>query len=136
MGQTWDTQIEIAKKVVLLNIILGIFGFFIFSPWIDFARGLVFGTAIAILNFRLLALTVEKSVLMEPDKAKIYAGTRYVIRYLINAVVLIVSLKADYINPLGTIIGLISIKFVVLRVGLFNDKSFFKKIFTKRKEEN
>lgn len=136
MGQTWGIQVKIAKGVLLLNTAIAVFGFFIFKPWVPFLKGLIFGTIIAILNFRLLALTTEKAVKMPPHKAQVYAGTRYAIRYLINAIVLIISLKADYINALGTIIGLISIKPVVLKVGLFNDAKFFKNIFIKERRNS
>lgn len=133
MGQTWETQLKVAKGVLILNSAIALFGILIFDPWTYFLRGLIFGTLIALLNFRLLALTVEKSVLLPPNRAQIYAGTRYIIRYIINGIVLVVSLKAENINVLGTIIGIVSIKPVVLKIGLFNDITFFKKIFIKNK---
>lgn len=142
MGHTWQLQVKIAKHVVILNLIINIV-ILVASLFVNinakaFIIGNVFGTLIAILNFRLLALATEKAVTLPPNKAQMYAGIRYVIRYAINISVLFVALKADYINALGTIIGLISIKPVILKEGLFDDKNFFKKIFikTKRKEEN
>lgn len=136
MGYTWDLQIKVAKGVLLINLIIAIISIFAFDTWLPFIRGLAFGTFIGILNFRLLALTIEKSVQLPPNKAQMYAGSRYIIRYLITAVVLIVSLKADYINVIGTIIGLVSIKAVVLRMGLFNDLDFFINIIFKERRKN
>lgn len=142
MGETWDLQVRIAKNVLILNFIINIIvliGSFFFKIGVkEFAVGNIFGVLIAILNFRLLALTTEKAVTLPPNKAQTYAGFRYVVRYTITIAVLFIALKADYINALGTVIGLISIKPVVLREGISGDKNFFKKIFikNKRKEEN
>lgn len=134
MGLTWDTQLKVAKGVLIVNAIIGIISLFLIKPPLPFLLGLIFGTIISILNFRLLALTVEKSVKLEPSQAQTYAASRYMIRYFIVGIVLYISIKADYINVLGTIIGIITLKFVILKQEAFNDKEFFKKIF-RRKEE-
>ena len=55
--------------------------------------GLVFGTLIAILNLKLLALTINKAVSMPSTKAQIYSSSQYLIRMVIMAVVLFVSTK-------------------------------------------
>lgn len=133
MGLTWDTQLKIAKGVLITNTIIGIISIFFARPLLPFILGLIFGTLISILNFRLLALSVEKSVELEPAQAQVYAASRYMIRYFIVGLVIYISLRAEYINALGTIIGLLTQKFVILKCEAFNDKSFFKKIF-RRKE--
>ncbi len=138
MGSTWDLQVRVAKGILVLNFAISILGLIFLDNPKTFITGIVFGSLIAILNFRLLALTTEKAVKLPEDKARTYAASRYVIRYIISGLVIFVSLKAEHINALGTVIGLISIKPIVFKEGLFNDKNFFKKIFikTKRKEEN
>lgn len=139
MGHTWELQVKIAKRVLILNLIINILvliaSLFLKINARAFIIGNIFGTLIAILNFRLLALATEKAVTLPPNKAQMYAGIRYVVRYAINIAVLFVALKADYINALGTVVGLISIKPVILREGLFNDINFFKKIFIKKRKE-
>ena len=55
--------------------------------------GIIFGSVIAVLNFRLLALTLEKAVNLPPGKAQAYTGVRYMIRLTITAAALIVSVK-------------------------------------------
>ena len=55
--------------------------------------GLVFGTLIAILNLKLLAITINKTVSMPSTKAQIYSSSQYLIRMAIMAVVLFVSAK-------------------------------------------
>lgn len=76
--------------------------------------GIVFGTIIAILNIILLAKSIEKSVAMPVNKAQIYTTSTYLLRMLIVAVVLVVSVKASHLSVIGVVIGLISPKFVIL----------------------
>ena len=84
--------------------------------------GLLFGTIIAVLNFRLLALTIEKSVSMPQSKAQVYSASRYILRMTIVGVVLLTSAKAPHINIIGVAIGLVSPKFVILARKLLIDK--------------
>lgn len=84
--------------------------------------GILFGTIIAVLNFRLLALTIEKSVSMPQSKAQVYSASRYILRMTIVGVVLLVSAKAPHINIIGVAIGLVSPKFVILARKLLIDK--------------
>ena len=84
--------------------------------------GLVFGTIIAILNFRLLALSIEKAVTMPSSKAQIYASSQYILRMIITGIVLLVSVKAPHLEILGVAIGLLSPKFVILSKKLLIDK--------------
>ena len=84
--------------------------------------GLLFGTIIAVLNFRLLALTIEKSVSMPQSKAQVYSASRYILRMTIVGVVLLVSAKAPHLNIIGVAIGLVSPKFVILARKLLIDK--------------
>ena len=84
--------------------------------------GLLFGTIIAVLNFKLLALTIEKSVSMPQSKAQVYSASRYILRMTIVGVVLLVSAKAPHIDIIGVAIGLVSPKFVILARKLLIDK--------------
>lgn len=84
--------------------------------------GLIFGSLIALLNFRLLALTIEKAVDMPANKAQIYTSSRYILRMTITGVVLIVSAKAPHLNLIGVALGLLGPKFVILSKKLLIDK--------------
>jgi len=134
MGSTWDTVVKIAKGMLILNFIVAVISYFIFDSWAPFITGLLFGTIIAVLNFRLLSITLEKSVKMLPHQAQKYVASRYIIRFLLEGAVLFISLKADYINILGTIFGLISLKLIILKTEVFNNFKFYNNII-KRKEE-
>ncbi|WZL73610.1 ATP synthase subunit I [Clostridiaceae bacterium 35-E11] len=135
MGYTWELQLKIFKYTMILMAVLALILSIFIQPPIPMALGLVFGTLISMLNFRALALTLEKAVTMDPRRAQIYASSRYFTRFMVTGIVLFVSIKADYLNVLGTIIGLFLIKIVILVTNLFNDTSYFKKIFIRKEEE-
>lgn len=84
--------------------------------------GLIFGTIIAILNLRLLAISVTKTIAKPPTRAQIYSASQYLIRMGIMAVVLFVSAKAPHLNIVGTALGLLSTKFVILAQKLIIEK--------------
>ena len=134
MNETAELQVKIIKKNLIVLCVLIIFSFLFLNEPLKWTYGFIFGGFIGILNFMQLARTVEKAVKMNPGSAQAYASISYFIRFAIMAVVLIVSLKADYINALATIIGMLSIKFIILVTNLFNDRTYYKRIF-RRKEE-
>jgi ribose/xylose/arabinose/galactoside ABC-type transport system permease subunit len=134
LGYTWDLQLKLYKYTLLAALVISVLVFFIIQNPVPMIYGIIFGTLISILSFRILALTLEKAVKMPPARAQIYAMSRYFLRMIIYGVVLYISIRADYINVMGTIIGLLIIKVVILITNLLNDISFYKKIF-RRKEE-
>ncbi|MEW9123153.1 MAG: ATP synthase subunit I [Thermotaleaceae bacterium] len=135
MGYTWDLQIKLFKHtLIVVTLISGIAVFTLEKP-LPFIYALIFGTLIGLLNFRNLALTLEKAVTMAPAQAQIYAGSRYFIRYFINGIVIFVSIKGEHLSVFGAILGLFIIKLVVVATNLFNDIHFFKRIFFRKEEE-
>ena len=104
---------ELTKGIVIYAIIVAIISLFLSKVPIPIIIGVVFGSIIAILNFRLLALTMEKAVDFSPGKATAYTSSRYMIRMFIVAVVIFVSVKNPNINVLGTILGLVSTQIVI-----------------------
>lgn len=84
--------------------------------------GLIFGSIIAVLNFRLLAISINKMVTMPVSKAQIYYSSQYILRMTITGIVLLVSVKAPYLEILGVAIGLLGPKFVILAKKLLIDK--------------
>lgn len=104
---------EITKGICIYAIIIGIISLVISKQPIQIILGIIFGSIIAILNFRLLAITLEKVADMPPGKAQAYSGIRYLIRMFIVAVVIFVSVKNPNVNVIGTILGLISTQIVI-----------------------
>ena len=101
------------------------------SQKIPLILGVIFGTLIGILNFLELERTLIKAAKMNPNKAQSYATRKYFLRYGITGVVLLISIKASYISVVGTVIGLLLLKFVIMFTNLFNDKKYFKRIIGK-----
>lgn len=134
--ETTKALLKMTYKYVLMTYFLALGASFIFvEDYMPFAIGLTFGVLISMVNFFELARTVSQSVMMPPKKAHAYATTHYFLRFVINAVVIFISIKAPYINILGTIVGLLLIKFVIYFTNLFNDKEYFKNIIRRKEEE-
>jgi hypothetical protein len=135
LNYTAELVLSIVKKTISILAVLILTAFIFFEEPMTWLYGYIFGGAIGILNFMLLAKTMEKAVEMSPHKAQGYATVNYFIRFAITGVVLFIALKADYINALAVIVGLILIKLIILVTNLFSDKEYYKRIFS-RKGEN
>lgn len=135
MGHTWDMEKKIYKNTAIVTGIVTILLVILLKDPHPFIYGLIFGTLISVLNFRALALTIEKAVCMSPERAPAYATSRYFLRFIINGLVIFISIKANYIHVVGTIVGMFTIKFVIFMTNLFNDTSFFKRIFIRKEEK-
>jgi hypothetical protein len=118
--------LNISKVVIILDILIIIFAFLTHIFSIELLYGLMFGSIFSILNLRLLSLTLEKAITMSPGSAQGYVFSRYIIRMIITALVIIISLKAPYINLLGTIIGLLMPKISIITTNLFGIDKIFK----------
>jgi hypothetical protein len=130
-----ELVVSIIKKAIIILAVLIVISFFFLEKPMTWAYGYIFGGLIGILNFILLARTMERAVEMPPHKAQGYATVNYFIRFSITGVVIIVALKADYINALAAVVGIVLIKLIILVTNLFNDKEYYKRIFS-RKGEN
>ncbi|MBF4694546.1 ATP synthase subunit I [Fusibacter ferrireducens] len=130
-----DLEKSILKNMLFADIAIAILS----ALWMDepmpFLLGLIFGSAISALNFKELAITLTKAVNMPPEKAQSFTTRKYFLRYIVTAVVIFVSITAPYINIIGTIIGLVMIKFIILATNLFNDKKFYKNILKRKEDE-
>ncbi|KXG76257.1 ATP synthase subunit I [Thermotalea metallivorans] len=135
MDDTWNLQKKIVTYTLMVMSVIALGALWVSEEPKPFIYALVFGTLIGILNFRNLALTLEKAVTMDPAAAQIYASSKYFIRFFINAVVIFVSIKADYLNVLGTVIGLFLIKFAIVATSLFNKSALFKRNTEGKEEE-
>lgn len=76
--------------------------------------GLLFGSLYSFFNFILLALGVEKSLKKHGYKAQSYMASSYFIRLTITGFVILIGLKADYINAFGLILPLFFPKAIIL----------------------
>lgn len=112
---------NINKGVIIYDVVITL-GLILTSTFnISMILGLVLGTLVALMNFTMLAKTIEKSVEMSLNGAKLYASSQYFIRMIIVAVVLFVTVKSQRLHLIGVLLGLIGPKIVILsRNILFN----------------
>lgn len=123
------------KIAVIATLILMIIIFFIIDTPLPMITGLLLGSILGALNFYDLSLTMIRSSAMNPEKAKGFATRKYMIRYIFMGVALFISIRADYIHVLGTVLGLMLIKFVIMATNLFNDSNYFKNIIRRKEDE-
>ncbi|MCK8059866.1 MULTISPECIES: ATP synthase subunit I [unclassified Fusibacter] len=134
MNEVRQTILTTSRLVVIVNALaIGVVTI-LFSRPMPYVLGIVFGSLIGMLNFYELAITLEKSVKMHPGKANRYATIKYMVRFLLTAVVLFIAIRSPQLHVLGAVFGLLSIKFVVYAMNLLNDKEFYKKIFVRKEE--
>jgi len=126
--------LKIIKGMIILNVVFIVIGAFFLEEPMAFTLGLLLGSVIAVLNMRLLYLTLNRAVTMSFRRAQIFTVSRYILRYIIIGIVVYASLTADHLHPFGTILGLLLIKPVILATQLFEDKAFLKNVFIRKKD--
>jgi hypothetical protein len=110
---------RIMIQMIIIAIILGIIGSFIVQEPLEYVKGVAFGTIFSILKFRLMEITIRKSIQMPQTKAHNYALRNYMIRYILTGVVLLVAAMQPGIHLVGTVIGLLTLKMsVFLSLGM------------------
>ena len=102
---TWELRKIISLTSLGLGVIFCLVSFIAADRYSPAVLGIVFGTLISVLNFNLLAKTTEKIAGMDPQRAQMKVTVNYIIRYAIYGIVLFISIKAPYLNPIGTAAG-------------------------------
>ena len=118
-------QQRLLKFIVRANWILlamaGFIGYFTASS--DFTLGIIAGGLIVTINFHLLYRTLKKS-LTPPHLASTNAVLiKYYIRFIISALIILLLIAGDYVNPLGLIIGLSIVVTSILLATLYEVKN-------------
>ncbi|MDO5095001.1 MAG: ATP synthase subunit I [Peptostreptococcaceae bacterium] len=115
-----DLRVRVISYAAFLSIItLGI-GIFVVKNDGAFVKGLLLGFSISALMFLQTAKTVEKAVTLSPGDAQKLMTSRYFARMLIYGAVLVLSAKVPNINILATTLGLVSIRFAILVMTIWN----------------
>lgn len=113
---------DVHKGIIIFDLVALILILLISNSVKEMITGLLFGSIISVLNFRLLAISLQKAVNYSAGKAQVYSSSQYTIRMFIVTVVLFVSVKSPHISIIGTTIGLLSTKFAILGKTLVIDK--------------
>ncbi len=128
MEKLRSLKVQLVKQFLLLYAVLLAF---LLARWdLSGAYGLTFGTLMAALNFFLLASTLEKSVQMNPHRARVFVTAHYFIRYALFFVVLLIAIQRADMNFVWAVVGLLIPKAVILG-GNFVD--IFRRRFNPRK---
>lgn len=99
--ETKHMAIGIAAMSVVMEIVFAVIGKFDYTVLL----GNLLGGGFALLNFFLMALAVQRSVLKEtPEESKLVIQNSYTKRLLLLVVVLIVGIKAPYFNWIAVVI--------------------------------
>lgn len=111
-GENYQLNIMI-RAMALAIIVSGIMALTIPNPK-TYIYGLMFTTTIAIINFRLMSMNIEKAIEMPQSNIKKYILMNYLFRYIIYGIVITIAFLADYINIYTALLGLFTIKIVIL----------------------
>lgn len=106
--------ITIIKRSIILVAIISAIILVAFKEPKPYLYGLLFGSVINLLNFRLMYLSTKKAVTLSMRGAQSHIVINYLIRYMIYGLVLIVAAKADYINLYTAILGFFIVKIIIL----------------------
>lgn len=115
-----DLVFKILKRTTILSFFIIGFSMFLFKNPKPIMLGYIFGTLISMLGFKLLNNTINKAVLMEPSRASRYSTLHYFLRYFIYFIVLTISILADYLNFPATMVGLLTVKIVIVATAFFD----------------
>jgi len=124
------TNLSFANQVMLgggiVCLLFMVFGFATAEP-LKFMLGVLVGGVCSILNFKVLQLTLEKSIKMPPGKVPGYLYTRYMLRYLVTGVIIYIVIINPWINIIGVLLGLIVTKVSIYITEFFLTKERFPK---------
>lgn len=120
MDKLFKTKVMVVRNAIIIAGILAVLTVLFIPDKKPMLMGLLFGLLISILSFEQLSAAITKGVELPPEKAQLFVGIRYFIRLFIYAAVLFISIKADYINVIGTLAGLVSIKLSILASTMTN----------------
>lgn len=132
MGHTKQLQQAISRRVVIAYLVLLPLTA-IFNNYVAVFTGFTLGVGFSLINFHLLASTVERAVNMPPGKAAAYTMSRYLMRYLLTGLVIAVSLIAEFIDIKGTVVGLLLIKLLILANNIVDSREMLKKAFNRER---
>lgn len=105
---------DILKRSLIILIVAIILILAIANNPKPYIYGLFFGMAINVLNFRLMSLSIKKSLSLNISGAQKHTTVNYMMRYIIYGIVLYIAAIADYIDLLSVIIGFFTVKVIII----------------------
>lgn len=105
------TLISLLIDIFILSIIVEIVGLLFTNDRIIFTISLGVGTALAMFMAIHISINIDKALDRQGEDATKFLIANNMIRYLVVVVVFAVVLWTDYLNPLYTFVGVITLKF-------------------------
>jgi len=117
-GNASNLRNQLIIKILIISGISFFIGCFFTEKIFPWAKGIMFGAIFSSLKLVLMEKTFQKVVVKDPNQAKRYAQANYFARYLLTGLVLLISALEPTINIIGTIIGLLAMKFAAFWQGI------------------
>ena len=114
MDATLRETIKIFKGIVVLDVIFIAIIYILGKFDIPMLQGILIVSVYALLNFRLIAVSLNRAVQMSPGRAQVFAGVSYVGRLALTAAIILAAIKVDYINAFGVIVPMFFPKIIIV----------------------
>jgi len=111
---TLRETIKLLKGIIVLDIIFIAIIYILGKFDIPMLQGILIGSVYALLNFRLIAVSLNRAVQMSPGRAQVFAGVSYVGRLALTAAIILAAIKVDYINAFGVIVPMFFPKIIIV----------------------
>ena len=114
MDATLRETIKLLKGIIVLDIIFIAIIYILGKFDIPMLQGILIGSVYALLNFRLIAVSLNRAVQMSPGRAQIFASISYMGRLALTAAIILAAIKVDYINAFGVIVPMFFPKIIIV----------------------
>ena len=114
MDTTLRETIKLLKGIIVLDIIFIAIIYILGKFDIPMLQGILIGSVYALLNFRLIAVSLNRAVQMSPGRAQIFASISYMGRLALTAAIILAAIKVDYINAFGVIVPMFFPKIIIV----------------------
>jgi len=111
---TLRETIKLLKGIIVLDIIFIAIIYILGKFDIPMLQGILIGSVYALLNFRLIAVSLNRAVQMSPGRAQIFASISYMGRLALTAAIILAAIKVDYINAFGVIVPMFFPKIIIV----------------------
>lgn len=114
MDTTLRETIKLLKGIIVLDIIFIAIIYILGKFDISMFQGILIGSVYALLNFRLIAVSLNRAVQMSPGRAQVFASISYMGRLALTAAIILAAIKVDYINAFGVIVPMFFPKIIIV----------------------
>ena len=112
MESVKQTQKRYGSRAIWIAIVVG-FGFFL-AGYKPMGKGLVLGTIFSVINFVLIGQALPLRIGYSKGKTFFLSLGSIFCRYILMAVPIVVAVKYEQLDLVGTILGLFMIQIVIL----------------------